>query len=136
RTNMQRSSSFLLVAALVVVGLSIKSVEVHAAQSYSNCTGFINALPVVISTPGTWCLKKDLATSMNSGRVISIAANDVTIDCNDFKIGGLAAGSGSSATAISNSLGANNNHTTVRNCNIRGFHTGIALVGGGAHLVE
>lgn len=133
---MQRSSSFLLVAALVVVGLSVKPIEVRAAQSYSNCTGFINALPAVISTPGTWCLKKDLATSMSSGRVISIAADDVTIDCNDFKIGGLAAGAGSNATAISTALGSINSNTTIRNCNIRGFGTGISLTGGGVHLVE
>ena len=133
---MQRSSSFLLAAALVVGGLSLKPAEVQAAQSYSNCTGFIDALPATISAPGTWCLKKDLSTSMSSGRVISIAANDVTLDCNDFKLGGLAAGPGSNAMGVATALGSVNSKTTIRNCNVRGFATGISLIGGGGHLVE
>jgi hypothetical protein len=59
-------------------------------------------------------------------------ANNVTIDCNDFKIGGQAAGSASATRGI---VAAARQNLRVRNCNIRGFHTGIDLEGGG-HLVE
>src|SRR4029078_12340445 len=66
----------------------------HAAESYDNCSGFITSLPAVISTQGTWCFKQDLATAITSGNAISINTNNVTLDCNDFKLGGLAAGAG------------------------------------------
>ena len=64
----------------------------QAAESYDSCKGFITSLPVSISTPGTWCLKQDLATSLASGNAVTILANDVTLDCNGFKIDGTAAG--------------------------------------------
>jgi hypothetical protein len=105
-----------------------------AASSYDSCTGVIAALPVVISTPGTWCLKKDLATSMASGAAITVQTNNVTIDCNGFRVGGLAAGMGTQTIGVLSDARLN---TAVRGCRIRGFHDGIALVGdGGGHLVE
>lgn len=104
----------------------------HAAESYDGCTGhYIDALPANISTQGTWCLRKDLNTAITSGAAILVAANNVTIDCNGFKIGGLAAGNESSAAGIA----ADRLDTTVRHCTIRGFSAGITLDGGG-HLVE
>jgi hypothetical protein len=64
----------------------------QAAESYDNCSGYIDSVPAVIATQGTWCLRKDLSTAQTSGNAIEIAANNVVIDCNDFKLGGLAAG--------------------------------------------
>src|SRR5688500_7900792 len=64
----------------------------RAAESYDNCTGFIDSLPAVITKQGTWCMRKDLSTAIDTGNAITVATNNVTIDCNDFKIGGLAAG--------------------------------------------
>jgi hypothetical protein len=104
----------------------------HAAESYDNCANFIDSLPTVISTQGVWCLRKDLATNLASGNAIEIQANNVTLDCNDFKIGGLAAGDSSTTRGIT-AYGVQN--ATIRHCNIRGFQIGIALSGGG-HLVE
>jgi len=103
----------------------------HAAQSYDNCSGFIDSLPSTISTQGVWCLRKDLATSITGGAAITIAANNVTVDCNDFKLGGLSAGTNSGASGI----GSNQQNVTVRHCAIRGFYDGINLsaIGG---LVE
>jgi hypothetical protein len=107
---------------------------VHAAQSYDNCTGYIDTLPATISIQGTWCLRQDLVTAITSGVAITVAANNVTIDCNDHKLGGLSAGPGSEATGID---AANRQNVTVRHCVIRGFYTGIRLDGtGGGHLVE
>ncbi len=82
-------------AGLLLGGLTLQ--PAHAAESYDNCTGFIDSVPATITTQGTWCLRKNLATNITTGNAITIATNNVTIDCNDFKIGGLAAGSASRA---------------------------------------
>ena len=103
-----------------------------AAESYDNCTGFVDSLPAVISSQGTWCLRKDLATPVGTGVAIDIRTNNVTLDCNDFKIGGLAAGSGTRTNGIG-ATGRSN--ITVRHCSVRGFFHGIKLDGAG-HLIE
>ena len=122
----------LLTAVLVLGSLCLLPGNVRAAQSYDSCAGFIDSLPVTISTQGVWCLRKDLATSMTSGNAITITTNNVTIDCNDFKIGGLAAGNNSTAYGIH---AGNRQNITVRHCNVRGFYFGIYLSGAG-HLIE
>lgn len=120
-------------ALAALAGLMSVPIPARAAESYDNCTGFIDSLPATISTQGTWCLRKDLATSMSYGNAIDVAANNVTIDCNDFKVGGLAAGAGTTTYGIF-SIKLN---LTVRNCNIRGFGIGVALMGdAGGHVVE
>ena len=107
----------------------------RGAESYDNCTGFITSVPATVSTQGTWCLKQDLATAISSGNAITIATNNVTIDCNDFKLGGLAAGI---ATAANGIYSFNRSNITVRHCNVRGFYFGVFLQGGagGGHAVE
>lgn len=105
-----------------------------AATSYDSCTGFIDALPIVVSTPGTWCLRKDLTTALGSGAAVTVATNNVTVDCNGFRLGGLAAGAGTQAAGV---LSQDRLNTSVRGCRVRGFFYGIALMGdGGGHLVE
>lgn len=122
-----------LLAGVLLVAFSLTPMSARAAQSYDNCTGFIDSLPAVITTPGTWCLRKDLSTAMAVGKAIDVQANNITIDCNDFKLGGLAAGPGTDAAGIS-SQGVN---TTVRRCNVRGFRIGVGIGSGGlGHVVE
>lgn len=104
----------------------------RAAESFDNCTGFIDAVPAVISTQGTWCLRHDVSTAITGGGAITVAANNITIDCNNYKLGDLAAGDGTEATGIAASGRLN---TTVRHCNIRGFAWGL-LVNGGGNTVE
>ena len=126
-----RTSTLL---ALILANMTLP-VPGRAAQSYDNCTGFIDSLPASITTQGTWCLRRDLSTAVASGAVITVNTNNVIIDCNDFKLGGLAAGASTSTTGI---LGLDRLNITVRRCNVRGFLEGIALVGanGGGHVVE
>jgi hypothetical protein len=119
---------------LAVIALSVWPTQARASEDYDNCTGFIDSLPASIGTQGTWCLRKDLSTAMTSGNAIEIATNNVTIDCNDFKIGGLSAGIETLAIGV---RAADRFNTTVRNCRIRGFRIGLALPGqGGGHRVE
>ena len=125
---------FRILAALMALAFLSIGATASAAESYDNCTGFITSLPTVITTQGTWCLKQDLATAVTSGNAISINTNNVTIDCNNFKLGGLAAGAGTIAIGI---YAQDRVNETVRHCNVRGFYAGIDLVGsGGGHVVE
>ncbi|QSX79284.1 right-handed parallel beta-helix repeat-containing protein [Agrilutibacter solisilvae] len=116
---MLRSFIGLLLAAAVVPCA-------NAAQSYDNCTGVITTLPATISTQGTWCLKSNLSTAITTGNAITVATNNVTIDCNDYKLGGLPAGDATNAVGI---FSADKLNTTVRRCGIRGFSYGILLSG-------
>ena len=107
--------------------------QAQAAESYDSCTGFIDSLPATITTQGTWCLKNNLSTAITNGDAITIDANNVTVDCNGFKIGGLAAEPDTEAQGISARARLN---ATVRNCTIRGFSHGIDFYEGGNHLIE
>jgi parallel beta-helix repeat protein len=121
----------LLIPLLVLAGLAAP--DARAAQSYDNCVGFITSVPAVITTQGTWCLDRDLATGSASGSAITIQANNVTIDCNHFKLGGLGAGPGTAAFGIYTQDSLN---TTIRNCNIRGFLYGVQILGSGGTVLE
>jgi hypothetical protein len=122
-------------AALLALACLFLPSAAQAAESFDACTGTITALPYTISTPGTWCVKQNLATAAVSGAAITVNASDVTIDCNGFKLDGSAAGA---ATANRGVYASARSGVTVRNCALRGFQYGIALVGatGSRHLVE
>jgi len=111
----------------------------YAAEGNSNCTAYITSVPAVISSGGTYCLDQDLATAMSSGDAIRINSNHVTIDCNDFRIDGSAAGAGTGTRGI---YAADRLNLTVRRCNVRGFLEGISLQrsgpqsNGGRYTVE
>jgi hypothetical protein len=123
--------SILLLALLPLLA---SSETARSANSYDACTGFITTLPAAITTQGTWCLDKDLSYNPTSGAAITVGTNNVTIDCNGFKLGGLAGGAGTMALGVS-STGRQN--TSVRGCNIRGFLAGVVIEGiGSGHLVE
>jgi hypothetical protein len=117
---------------LALLGAAHFAPTAGAAESYDNCTGVIETLPATISTQGTWCLKHDVSTAITSGAAITIGTNNVTLDCNDFKIGGLTAGAGTNTIGV---LASSKVNTVVRNCSVRGFLVGINLQGSG-HLVE
>jgi len=133
--------SFLLVSVLVASGAGRAAL---AAESYDNCSGFIDSVPASITAAGTWCMRHDVSTNMASGAAITILADDVVLDCNNFKLGGLAAGMSTFATGVhggsSTGSGGRQYNVTVRNCNVRGFHYGIYISpgsgNGGGYLVE
>ncbi|QSX79286.1 right-handed parallel beta-helix repeat-containing protein [Agrilutibacter solisilvae] len=67
-----------------------------------------------------------MSTAVTSGAAIVIGTNNVTIDCNDFRIGGLAAGVSTDTIGI---LVNNHLNATIRNCGVRGFLEGIRIAG-------
>ena len=131
---MPHASNKPMLARLLCAALLLASpvVAVQAAPALDNCTGYVTTLPATLSTQGTWCLRGDLNTTMTSGAAITIAANNITLDCNDFKVGGLGSGLSTRTTGVFAVRYAN---TTVRNCNIRNFRDGIRVEGFG-HLIE
>jgi len=122
------TASLLLLASLIAAPGSVR------AETYNTCAGFIDTLPATITTQGTWCLRHDLSTAITNGHAITINTNNVTIDCNYFKLGGLAAGAGTLTDGI---YASNRTNATVRHCNIRGFQRGANVTGtGGGHVFE
>lgn len=121
--------SMIFVLAIFVA--AVPCTDSRAAESYDNCTGFIDSIPTTISTQGVWCLRRDLAGNISSGASITIAGNNVTIDCNGYKLGNLAAGIGTLASGIR----SERINSVVRNCNVRGYAIGIDLSGESA-LIE
>jgi hypothetical protein len=122
----------------LLVGLALVPTPVRPAGSYDSCTGFIDSLPATISTAGNWCLRGHRYTSIIAGAAITIAANHVTVDCNDFRVSGLGAGAATAAVGIDTGLpgmGPPLRHVVVRNCRVQGFWTGIR-VRGPANRVE
>ena len=121
---------------LLILLLVLSALAFHAparAETYHTCGTVIASAPAVISTQGVYCLTHDLSTSFTVGQAIQVQANNVTIDCNGYKIGGLAAGTSSLASGIHADPSRLN--ITVRNCGVRGYATGINLQGSGS-LVE
>jgi hypothetical protein len=121
--------ALLFVLSGTLLGLSRPA---HA-ESFDTCQGYIETVPTVITTQGIWCLRGDVSTAITSGAAITVASNNVTINCNDYKLGGLAGGSVTAATGIATNGRMN---TRVRNCNIRGFRRGVDLVGDGHSVVD
>ena len=119
----------ILLLALLAFGLPHQA---RAADSYDGCTGFITSLPAIISTQGIWCFNQSLTTSATSGNAITINTNNVTIDCNHFRLDGSAAGTGTAAIGI---YAGSRVKVTVRRCAISGYYVGAKLTGSG-HVVD
>jgi len=109
--------------SLAVLALSL--VASNAPAETMTCTE-ITALPTVISTGGTYCLKRNLNANLMSGAAITIAANNVVLDCNHRRIGAREAGLGTTATGI---YGNQVTNVVISNCSVRGFHRGIWIRG-------
>lgn len=113
----------MMTALLVLAGFGYSR---PAAAEITECTN-ITSLPTVITTQGVYCLKQHMPINLASGAAVTVNVNNVTIDCNEFKIGNLAAGSANNAVGVS-ANGRNN--VTVRHCGIRGFRSGVQLIDG------
>ena len=131
---MSRHRAIPALPVLAAIAAASGAPPAQAAESFDSCAGTIASLPAVISTQGVWCMQGDLSSASTSGNAITVTANNVTIDCNGFKLGGLAAGPATTSFGI---FAENRTNITVRHCNLRGFLAGIAIVGtGGGHVVE
>jgi hypothetical protein len=124
---MKRSKQTCLALALMASAFALP-----ARSETVECI-VISAIPITISAQGVYCLKSNLAASLPSGAMITIATNNVSIDFNGYKLGGQAAGPATTASGISANGQLN---VVVRNGSVRGFRRGIEIVGGSGHLIE
>ena len=115
--DMAKLAASLLVLLALVLGAA------PARAETVNCTA-ITVLPAVITVQGIYCLTGHLNTAITSGNAIDIQTNNVTLDLNGFKLGGLAAGLGTAAIGI---FAFNRQNITIKNGTIRGFFRGIFL---------
>jgi len=122
----------LAASLLVLLALALGATPARAETV--NCTA-ITALPAVITVQGVYCFTGNLATAITSGNAIDIQTNNVVLDLNGFKLGGLAAGTGTGAVGIHAS---NRQNITIKNGTIRGFAEGIFLPGDASqgHVIE
>lgn len=111
-----------------------------ATQAFADTTQCINiqSVPITITVQGIYCLKQNLSLSATQAVAITIAAHNVTIDFNGFKLGGLAAGPSSNSVGV---RATDRRNVTLRNGNIRGFSWGFILDqmtegASSGHLVE
>ncbi|HEY0661014.1 MAG TPA: right-handed parallel beta-helix repeat-containing protein [Lysobacter sp.] len=114
--------------AFVTCVLLAGTAPAHAETFYA-CDMVIDALPATITTQGVYCLTQDVSTAIASGNAITINANNVTLDCNGYKIGGLGAGTGTNAYGVH---ATDRTNVTVRQCSIRGFRYAVVFDGTGA----
>lgn len=121
------SGLVLLAGALVCMGYMRP-----AAAETTQCIE-ISSVPTSITTQGVYCLKQNVFTNLASGNAISVNTNNVTIDCNEFKLGNLAAGPSTQASGISAPGRIN---VQIRNCSIRGFRRGVSLLNGDYRVVD
>jgi len=120
-----------LLNTLLVLSLIMLSYSTVLAEETTVCTP-ITSLPAVITTQGVYCFNQHLSTAMSSGTAISIEANNVTINFNGYKLGGLAAGASTQAVGVS---ATNRDNIVLLNGNIRGFRQGIVISGGAGHKI-
>jgi copper-binding protein NosD len=123
----------LAASLLVLIALVVGAAPARAETV--NCTPIL-ALPAVITVQGIYCFTGDLATAMTSGNAIDIQTNNVVLDLNGFKLGGLAGGLGTTAVGI---YALDRQNITIKNGTIRGFQMGIFLDDTGlsqGHVVE
>ncbi len=121
------AASLLVLLALVVGATPARAETV-------NCTP-ITAVPFVILFEGVYCFIGPLDLVV-AGPAIDIRTNNVILDLNGFKLGGLAAGPGTFEHGI---FASNRKNITIKNGTVRGFLIGIALEGvsgSQGHIVE
>ncbi len=121
---------------MTLIVLATALMATPAKAETIECT-VIDTIPFIITVQGIYCLTGNLSSALTSGDMITVATNNVTIDMNGFKLGGLAAGAGTTANGI---RAIDRRNITIRNGSIRGFFRGIFLEGGVAnssgHLLE
>src|SRR2546428_5374785 len=121
-----------LVAVYVLGIVAAQLIGVCPARAQDETCQFTIAQPtpitstVVLNQQGVYCLVTDVATdaTFTTGNAISIETNNVILNLNGHKVGGLAAGPTTQATGIYANQRLN---ITVKGGTVRGFRNGILL---------
>ena len=114
--------------AVVLVALVHGAVPAARAETgHDACAGFIDSVPIRITTPGTWCMRASLVLAHDPSEwaAIQVETNHVTVDCNGFRLAG-AAGGTVPEYGVNSYEHAN---VTIRRCDLRNFQYGISARG-------
>lgn len=82
----------------------------------------ISSVPATIAAAGTYCLTADFSTAQTSGNLITVNADNVTIDFQGHQIDATPGGIYTNVTGI---YGIDRHNITIRNGLMVGFYTGI-----------
>ena len=116
--------NFSLPRLVILTGLLMSSVCILPVRAETiDCTA-ITSLPYTITAQGVYCLTGNLSTSITSGNAIAINTNNVTLDLNGYKLGGLGAGDGTQTNGI---YANQRKNITIKNGIVRGFMAGVFL---------
>lgn len=121
----RRSLLLLGVATMVVATAG------SARGDTPDCLFRVDALPALLSRPGTHCLSSDLSHG-GEGTAIRIAVSDVKLDLNGFTLTGTAGRA--SVTVGIESKGVDG--VTVTNGTITGFRIGLRVAAGSGHEIR
>ena len=114
------------VKTAVLLAATLALVPCASADETTFCTRYIRSLPFTITTQAHYCFDRNLSTAITAGAAITINADFVLLDLNNFKLSGSAAGTGTLAIGI---YANNRSNLTIRNGSIRGFAYGILVEG-------
>lgn len=108
------------VTAIMVVVFSAfpAAADFYVIGTGGNVGTKITSVPYTISSPGLYCLAKNLAYSPTSGNAITVAASDVTLDLMGFSLTGPGKTSGGSKGIYINS---GFNSVEIRNGSVSSF---------------
>ena len=130
---MRRMSDFVYPFAFALVcGLSgasalAETIVCDGGGAAGSGAGKISAVPFTISLPGVYCVTAKISSNLASGAAITINANNVVLDLNDFAIGNLGAGPSTAAIGI---FAVDRQNIVVRNGILRGFWAAVAFLNG------
>ena len=93
-----------------------------SGPAWSDCIP-IDKVPYVIHSPGNYCLVQNVVATSDG---ITVAADDVTLDCGGHTIDGSALGPSKAWRGVE---GYDRIGVIVRNCTVKGFMSGIQLTG-------
>lgn len=110
------------------LGLGLLALTALSINPAAACT-VIASVPAVLTQPGTYCLASDHTFAAAAGNAITIASDDVSIDCREHRIGSTAGRiRGVDGSTLAVGIAAmNRSNITIRNCRIEGFYSGIRI---------
>jgi len=119
--------AFALILSLIGSVGSAETINCDGGGAVGSGAGRISSVPFTISAPGVYCVTQKITTNLASGAAITINANNVLLDLNDFAIGNLGAGPSTLAVGI---LAQDRQNIHIRDGVLRGFWSAIGLLNG------
>ena len=126
-SNIVYSFAIALVCTFVGTSAFAETTVCDGGGAAGSGAGKISAVPFTISLPGVYCVTAKISSNLATGAAITINANNVVLDLNNFAIGNLAAGTSTAAIGI---FAVDRQNIVVRNGILRGFWAAVGLLNG------